>query len=386
MTDTLGRLMSRCHSALWLIALAMASQAINVRAEESSTNPAPELLIVMSDGRTLRGRVTRHAIGCYVERSGGTILIPKEQIRCVARDLRDAYRQQREQMIDPTSAMLIQLAEWCIAYRMYDEAGDELRRALRRDPENDVARKMLSRLDEMLRAEPTKSYSTASVDATGFLTTDVESLGGLSKSTAAEFTAKIQPLLINKCANAGCHGGEGTDSFRLTHVRLQSPNHRRAAEQNLAAVLKLIDADGPAQTRLLTAADGAHGGAILATFGGSGGSIQRDLLRGWVQTVITERRADAEQYAQRTPLKQSDSKSQRNPATISTASAEEPVAELPAVKSSNVRQVSAETMPEMDELPGANRPPRPLPRHDPFDPEEFNQQSLRAESFPRKLR
>lgn len=373
--------MARCVSALWVVALTVLP--LEIGAEESPTNPAPEMLVVMTDGRILRGQVHRHAIGCYVERPGGSILIPKEQIRCVARDLRDAYRLQREQMIEPTSAMLIQLAEWCISYKLYDEAGDELRRALRRDPENETARQMLARLDEMLRAEPVKSFASAKTDPLGFITAEVESLGGLSKPTAAEFTAKIQPLLINKCANSGCHGGEGTASFRLIHVRLGSPNHRRGAEQNLAAVLKLIDDNEPRQSPLLKATQGAHGGAAFAFFGGASGTLQRELLEKWVKTVVAERRAEAEKYAQRTPLKTKKSKVS---ATVEPAPVQVAAAEQATDDPATVSLASATSTEDADELPGANRPPRPTPRQDPFDPEEFNQQTSRNGQPPRRLR
>ncbi len=375
--------MARCVSALWLVTLALAALSDEVRAEETPTNKTPELLVVMTDGRILRGQVNRHAVGCYVERPGGSILIPKEQIRCVARDLRDAYRLQREQMLEPTSAMMIQLAEWCISYRLYDEAGDELRRAVRRDPENETARKLLARLDEMLRTEPAKTFATAKTDPAGFVAAEVESLGGLSKPTAAEFTAKIQPLLINKCANSGCHGGAGTESFRLVHVRLGSPNHRHGAEQNLAAVLKMIDVHEPQQSPLLKATQGAHGGAAFAFFGGANGTIQRELLEKWVKSVVAERKAEAEKHAQRTPLqnKKSNASAPAEPAPVQMASAEQGANDPAAVS------LAAATSPaEPDELPGANRPPRPLPRHDPFDPEEFNQQTPRAGVPPRLLR
>lgn len=374
------------HPALVLALFLSTSLGSLLPAQEIDSSAAAQLM-VMSDGRIVRGKVTRHAVGYYIEKNGGSILVPAEQVRCVARDLQDAYRQQREQMIDPTSTMLIQLAEWCISYRMYDEAGDELRRALRRDPQNEVAREMLDRLDRMMRADPLKSSKAAPrTDSSGGFTADVEALGGLSRPLAAEFTAKIQPLLINKCGNAGCHGTVSDNEFRLAHVRIGGANHRRSSEMNLALALKYVDVAQPLQSALLTTPQGAHGGSSLAIFGGPNGATQESLLKDWVIRVGAERQAAADLLAGRTPLK--------TPATtVAAKSPFPPVAAPYATAAGQVQTASyepngnnvpseilltrGEEMPASDNgdiLPGSDRPPRPLPRHDKFDPEEFNRQ------------
>ena len=368
------------HPALVLALLLSGGTDDSLLAQEIDSSAAAQLM-VMSDGRILRGKVTRHAVGYYIEKGGGSILIPAEQVRCVARDLPDAYRQQREQMIDPTATMLIQLAEWCISYRLYEEAGDELRRALRRDPQNEVAREMLDRLDRMMRSDPLKSSKTTHrTDSSGTFTADVEALGGLSRPLASEFTAKIQPLLINKCGNAGCHGLVSDNEFRLTHVRIGGANHRRSSEMNLALALKYIDPAHPLQSQLLTTPQGSHGGSTLAIFGGPNGAVQEKLLKDWVTRVGAERQAAADLLAGRTPLK--------TPAAGTAPKSPFPPAAPGEGQTASFEQTSSSPAPEVmltrgedessagdkDLLPGADRPPRPLPRHDRFDPEEFNRQ------------
>lgn len=334
------------------------------------TATSHQMLAVLTDGRIMRGNITRHAAGYYVERPGGTIFIPSEQVRCVARDLQDAYRQQREQMLDPTAAMLIQLAEWCISYRLYDEAGDELRRALRRDPQNETARRMLARLDDMLSTKPLRSVESARRDVYGVEVADVESLGGLSKDLAAEFTNKIQPLIMNKCGNAYCHGTAAENEFRLQHVRIGSANQRLASQRNLALLLKYVDVAQPEQSPLLTKTRGAHGGTTFALFSGASGAVQQELFTSWVTRVAEERQTEQQKLARRTPLKAPGlPTTPKETSAIQLASAEQS-APLPVMNTGQPPR----RLEDLTTTPDAEQNPRPVPRFDPFDPAEFNRQ------------
>jgi hypothetical protein len=348
-------------SVRWCTAALIAWTTAAAPAEEPFHATGPSQLVVMTDGRILEGVVTRQATGYYVERSNGRIVIPFEQVRCVARDLPDAYRQQRETMVDPTAADLIRLAEWCLSYRLYDEARLELNRALRRDGSNETARRMLARLEDMLLAKSPPPKPAVTV-ADGLLQPEVEALGGFSRPTAAQFTARIQPLLMNKCGNASCHGAAANNDFRLTPVRLEGLGHRRGTEQNLALVLKYVDVQQPHQSLLLEKIRKAHGGAAYAALSGAQGNDQQKQIRDWVLAVANERRAEEERLAQRTRLG-------KKPAT--TAAAVEPAVALASASETVETQPSATDEPETVRVaPLSSLPPRGSDR---FDPAEFNQ-------------
>ncbi len=377
-----------------VVAAALAWTSVAIAAETPKTT-LPKLM-VMTDGRTMNGDITIQAGGYAIEKLGGTVFVPKEQVRCVARDLRDAYRIQRESLTDPSATSLIQLAEWGISYRLYDEARDELHRALRRDPENETARKMLQRLEEQLLAQP-KPRSNAPVSSDGFLVQEVESLGGLSKTTAAAFTTRIQPLLINRCGGASCHSSESTSEFRLSHVRIETRNHRRLAEKNLAVVMKYINTDDPQGSKLLGMARGQHGGQSITTFGGSQGAEQLRSIQDWVIAVTADQRAEQAKLARQAQLKSKNGKplpkakgtpprrldeadavasvaASRNetpPAGITPASFEDP-------STPKIETTTKNVLPSGMTLRRAN---------DAFDPEAFNQKyGTSASTPPRRLR
>ena len=264
-----------------------------------------ERVVLMNSGRVMHGFATRNAGGWLVEQSNGRVQVPAEQVRVVADSLVDAYRQQRDSVVEPTPATHFALAQWCISYRLHDEARDELRNCLQLDPDHSTARKLLRRIDDLLdaaTAKPSPIERPPHRTPDGFLTPDAESLGGLSNEAAIGFTQRIQPLLMNKCANASCHGtltpAEKPDGFHLLPVRSGANAHRRYTERNLAEVLKYVDLQQPSLSPLMTLPLGAHGGTS-GVFHGSTGNAQIKMLRAWIKTVAEEKRAEEAELSAR---------------------------------------------------------------------------------------
>ena len=264
-----------------------------------------ERVIVMKSGRVMSGFASRNAGGWLVEQQNGRVQVPEDQVRVVGSSLIDAYRQQRDSVIDATPASHVSLAQWCISYRLHDEARDELRKCLKLDPEHSTARKLLRRLDDMLdvaKDKPTATERPPHRTADGFLTQDVESLGGLSNESATNFTQRIQPLLMNKCGNASCHGTttppEKPDGFHLLPVRSGANANRRYTERNLIEVMRYVDLEQPSQSQLVTLPQGAHAG-IAGVFNGATGNAQLKMLRTWIKTVADEKRTEEAEWSGR---------------------------------------------------------------------------------------
>jgi hypothetical protein len=82
----------------------------------------------------------------------------------------------------------------------------------------------------------------------------------LTTDSLGLFATRVQPILMNTCAN--CHATGRGGAFRLTEVFDDGLANRKALEQNVAAVLRQINLGQPEQSRLLTKAisDHAHTG------------------------------------------------------------------------------------------------------------------------------
>jgi hypothetical protein len=391
---------ARFRSAWWIgsfIALiGLMSQAVRGQSPApNDTEDTRERLVMLSSGRILSGQVSRNAGGYLVEQPNGRVQVSSEEVLFVVNDLREAYRKQRDSVKYPTPASHVALANWCISHRLHDEARDELKKSLKSDPENEEARRLLQRLTDTMRASlppaPTKRVPLKTFD--GFLQPDVESLGGLSRETAMQFTSKIQPLLLNKCGNAGCHGVASSNGFRLVAARIGGNGSRQNTERNLAEAMKQIDFQDVAGSHLLSIAMTGHGGKGTI-FVGPAGHEQYKLLKTWAKRVAEEQQANAAQLAQRPSI---NGRNQAKNAKRHFATEEvKPAGFTSSEIDDESRPVTSSTFPPR-ELPkdtidpevdlrqdesslrsGGSQPPRnakaDLKPFDPFDPEIFNRQ------------
>jgi hypothetical protein len=336
---------------------------------------ASDGVLVTTSGRVVTGEVVIQPGGRLVLSPMGRFFVPDEQIRVVASDLHEAYRLQRDVVVAPTPASRMVLANWCIVYHLYDEARDELKLALKQDGNLDEARRLLDRIDTIL--DPPKRPVAAlppRKTSDGFLIPDVESLGGLPRDVAAQFSGRIQPLLVNKCGNAGCHGQRDDHGFKLHAVRLEGGAQRLQSEQNLASVLSQVDISSPLASRLLSVPRKPHGGMNHGCWSGAGGLAQEKMLRDWVNRISAHQRKFVA-TAQKSPSLE--------PAIEVAPPAEELVEDIES--SSPVVQAVAEFSPLP--IPHPGRRPRdsaedapmspPGPRgsertQDAFDPDVFN--------------
>ena len=249
-------------------------------------------VLVLESGRIMKGRVSRSPNGYVVEHLAGRLVIPFDEVRVVGDSLTDAYHRLRESFPEPTASTHYDLARWCWTYHLRDDARAELVLALDRDPDFDDARDLLERIDEQLKMarkqkalQALETQTAAAAAESG----EVESLAGLSRETAARFSTRVQPLLINKCGNASCHGPQSTSSFQLESTRGGGAGHRIHSERNLAALLEYLDLERPGKSRLLAELTANHGGRNRAIFFGSAGQRQLETLREWVQSVASEK-------------------------------------------------------------------------------------------------
>lgn len=249
-------------------------------------------MLVLKSGRVVTGVIRPGAGGYLVAKANGRFLVPDDQIKFEADDLDDAYHKYRRTMPSPTATNHMVLAQWCLSHKMYEHARTELREALVLEPRREQARIKLRRLELLI--DPEKNFQPSEPEqpkttAGGFVAAPVSSLAGLSRDTAQEFTARVQPILVNKCGNASCHGRAGGNDFKLTAVRTGSGSHRVFAEQNLARVLQQIDVNRPERSPLLTKPDVTHGRRGRPVFSGPAGGAQFKIIEDWVNRAAADR-------------------------------------------------------------------------------------------------
>jgi hypothetical protein len=258
---------------------------------EHGSSASGQGLLVLVDGKVLNGQFTPRPDGYDVRLAAGRTFIGSERVRFFATDLPDAYQRMRLSQAELTPEVHVELARWCLTNKLYQQAHREVLDALHLDPNRTDAKRILAALVQNSESSGRTSSGSGlteypSIGRSIGPSVETRSLGGLSRSVAQDFTRRVQPLLMNKCANAGCHGGGTGSSFQLASAhRFSSPT---IAERNLAAVLRQIDLAHPAKSSLLVEVEGSHGNLNVPLFRGRLGSQQLDILRNWVVAAAND--------------------------------------------------------------------------------------------------
>ena len=75
----------------------------------------------------------------------------------------------------------------------------------------------------------------------------------------ANFTRRVQPLLLNKCAAGACHGGPAAHEPRFHRADVRGAVDRAGTLTNLETLLEMLGPEADAQ-RLVTTLSGPHPG------------------------------------------------------------------------------------------------------------------------------
>lgn len=242
---------------------------------------APRVL-VFPDGRVIHGdiRMTANGYEVALSKNSGRTYIAPGMVWFTADSMDHAYEQYRERNPDRTADGYVLLASWCIQNGLYDDAREELKSALRMDPNHAAARLTAQELGKQLSKRQMPAVPRTDGGATIPEASPVVQETDLRKL----FIARIQPMLMNGCGNADCHGRSSEREFRLMNVRSGHPAFARYTQLNYEMISRLINAKTPDQSPLLTAPrDTAHANLPNAPFRGSEGDRQFQVLAAWVK-------------------------------------------------------------------------------------------------------
>lgn len=275
---------------LWLVSCSGLPRLHAQTSPVASGSASAERLLLLHNGKVVKGIIRQSATGYAVNVTGGQMVLPFDQVRLEAADLEDAYRQLRDTLPDHTAAAHIELARWCVNNNLLDYARKELREALRREPDSTVAKNMLQRINDQLlttKDVPAVAQRSGQFSMLGDAKPGIppETLGGLPREAAADFVSKVQPLLVNRCATAGCHGPGSGNTFELLRAKLGKAPPKIHSERNLAVVLERLDLERPLNSPLLVKLRGetksfgarqSHGGLSVE---------QQQMLRAWIESI-----------------------------------------------------------------------------------------------------
>jgi hypothetical protein len=267
---------------------------------------APYHTLLLANGELLAGFVVREVDTIVVTtKRGATLRIPDKEILHFSRDAEDALQFLRRAANLNDCDQVVKLAEWALQNKLFNECEFELNRA----SQIDSTHTSLPNLQERLRyaqgtasppvGQPSSKFSSSAAKPVPQLRTS--DLTDEERQSLAVFTKHLQPLLVNQCATAGCHGravhvADGDNTY-LIHRPIRGRGFTSAQSiANLQATLRFVDASQPLESRLIKSLRHAD---VHAGFMESRQQITLRQIERWLATFPAAQKAAAAANRQR---------------------------------------------------------------------------------------
>ncbi len=352
-------MVTKFRLALCALALTVPAWLILQAADVTSTRITGHVLI-LENGRTLEGDIDREGDQYRVRRSVGETWVSGDKALRLCENLEEAYEYLRKQanLRDPDER--VRLARWCQQHGLRAQALTEITAAVELQPKNSELRRWRQNLQRAV-ADANDSHRTLPDGSEVNGTSDSVPSVDLTAETVSHFITKVQPILMNTCAN--CHASGHGGAFKLIRAYDSGLGSRRVSQQNLAAVVGQINKNDNWQASpLLIKAVSVHGETGQPPLK-SRKTKAFQTMEEWVRQVIEDNPQLREHSAVSTSLTPfTDSTkhlTEANPARLEFAVTT--ATSLPSTKPAESAQ-SAQ--------PSASLTPK-----DPFDPQIFNRQA-----------
>lgn len=262
-----------------------------VRADGEIVDPAAppkQRCLLLSSGKVVRGIVEKVGKQYRLRRNAGAIYYDENQVVMVVDTMREVYDRKREGLPGHDILAHMELSQWCIEEKMWDEALLEVNQILSVDPENDPAlhrREFLQKQIDKLAAGPGVKPGLV---RSGRIHSDHKKViqrwkEGFGDELFGNYV-QIEKIVANRCAAAACHGSMRYEGKFKIVVQEHGKVDQRVTARNLQSVQATIDLQSPQRSALLYYAVNAHGNAAVPPFGGINDPLYLEL-HNWVHRV-----------------------------------------------------------------------------------------------------
>lgn len=220
-------------------------------------------ILLLRNGQLLGGEYFKTGFGYEVcLKGGGIIRLQRSQVEFVSESVDEIYAFRRASRVNNSASAHLEMASWCLTNQMFDYARLHLQQAISINPREAGITAIQARL--AIARQPRKHSSSVAkivrpqqMESNEFI---AEAIGRLDPATLKSFVNNVQPILLNKCALAGCHGPNPRSSFQLLESRWAKTIPQSIAYRNLFYTLERIVPNPSGNNLLITKAFSVHGG------------------------------------------------------------------------------------------------------------------------------
>jgi len=251
-----------------ITSLAIVVLFVSVLAGQPPVTAPYEGVLVLTNGNAMPGRITQE--GEYYSlaiNEDSVIRMPAERVAFACKSLEEAYLRQKARVGTTTLSDHVELANWCLGLKLWEEAAYHHAIAMRSGPEHpDVVR-----LDRLYQVKLDERNHVGKVERVQYSLpinrpeAMLEEVGSdepdpsLSPKVVQYYTSTVQPLMLNSCAASRCHAENSENAFRLVEFENVRSIPRRMTVRNMNAALGFIDYDQPQKSPLLLQSATRHG-------------------------------------------------------------------------------------------------------------------------------
>lgn len=244
--------------------------------------------LLLKNDRVLLGKIERQGDAFLVRIADDSqVSIPKAQTQFLGRHIQDLYIYKRQSLTNPTTGDHFKLTRWCMANQLLDQAVNHYQIVAKDAGSHPRVKQLAVELrNQLLEVEDFRSYlglppivqraavlqspAAAPPTSPSIVAQAAAASGGRHVVAASHklespphplvvqrFADRVQPLLISRCSQAACHGGQAENRLRL--INPNSKFFAQTSADNLASVLPFAQPLARDVIPLLAYATQAHG-------------------------------------------------------------------------------------------------------------------------------
>lgn len=232
------------------------------------------VVLLKETDRVLFGKVVQRAGFYEIEIAPNSrISIPTEKVAQVANSLEKLYETKRAGISQTSTGDHFQLTRWCLLNGLLTQAAEHYAIVARGNAHHPRVKQLGVELEEqLLRNQGFRDYlgleplpqpgvvaetKSAPKESSVVTASTFEARSALHPEIVKHYATRVEPILLNRCSQAACHGVQGTSSLKL--LEPYGRTHAQTAADNLASVLKQVPSDPNQIAPLLHFATQAHG-------------------------------------------------------------------------------------------------------------------------------
>lgn len=266
---------------------------------------AEQRAILLDNGHVLRGQVIDEGDQVSIRLGPGSqIRLPRVRIRAMGRSLDELAAAQHRQLHRNDVRGRIDLVHWCLRNDLPSRAGAVLVELVALAPDDRQVALLERQVRESLQRRDANESAAADNDGAPakraaaprvwpVMRRRPEKIEEISAEELVEFTHHVQPILINHCSAAGCHGVVSQSDFQLLRPFSGGRLTQRMTSSNLQAALAYVDRHAPLKSPLLSAATQPHAGRKTPIIQGPRGRQSLEALEQWLDSLGKDKRPDS---------------------------------------------------------------------------------------------